>query len=401
MKMRWGNLLLTVLCIVLSFILFAAGAEQTGMFVLFGFSMLLLYSLLASWISLNGCRIERILSSTSVASGHGVEISVTMSRRFRWPLPWLEIRDHWSQEGTDRLLTTSRLLFPWFRSSMTYHYRLNGLQRGIYRLERIEAVCGDLFGLSARTCHIITDDLLTVFPSPLEKGISNSNGTGWKEAVSLFPGRPASELSQQVREYEPGDPLNRIHWKATAKSGELKIREVEAAVSDKLLIYIDGTDAADKFLFETRIRLAAGIYRENQGAFAAIELVCGQASITADQAGMSDWGLVGGWFARLQPEPGEQTEEWVHACLREGAVKSLICISSSVDERMVRKLRMVGSRKRLATFIYVPPLTHQTLHAPWLDLLAASGCRIVKVEAEAPNGEVKLHAESLADSCGA
>ena len=53
-----------------------------------------------------------------------------------------------------------------------------------------------------------------------------------------------------VRQYQPGDPLRRIHWRTTARRGELIVREFEPPGVQNLGIFLDpdppGNEAADQ-----------------------------------------------------------------------------------------------------------------------------------------------------------
>ncbi len=42
-----------------------------------------------------------------------------------------------------------------------------------------------------------------------------------------------------VREYEPGDPLRRIHWKASARVGNLQVKLVEPTTHPRLAVFLD------------------------------------------------------------------------------------------------------------------------------------------------------------------
>ena len=44
-----------------------------------------------------------------------------------------------------------------------------------------------------------------------------------------------------IREYRPGDPLRRIHWRSSARHGELVVREFEPPGVRTLCIYLDGS----------------------------------------------------------------------------------------------------------------------------------------------------------------
>ncbi|MDR2547447.1 MAG: DUF58 domain-containing protein [Lachnospiraceae bacterium] len=54
-----------------------------------------------------------------------------------------------------------------------------------------------------------------------------------------------NEPDQTVRTYIPGDSLSRIHWKSTAKTGELKIRNEIGTIKQKVLILADFTRVSD------------------------------------------------------------------------------------------------------------------------------------------------------------
>jgi uncharacterized protein (DUF58 family) len=70
--------------------------------------------------------------------------------------------------------------------------------------------------------------------------------------LDVLPGVPELEVFLQsyvrqditepdltVRAYIPGDPLKKIHWKATAKSGELKVRDEVGTLKQKVLVLAD------------------------------------------------------------------------------------------------------------------------------------------------------------------
>ncbi len=78
-----------------------------------------------------------------------------------------------------------------------------------------------------------------------------------------------------VREYVPGDDLRRVHWKTTARTGELAVREFEQTWSGTVAILLDLSQAAVRgrgaeATTETGIRAAASLARTAQmsgGAF--------------------------------------------------------------------------------------------------------------------------------------
>jgi hypothetical protein len=53
-----------------------------------------------------------------------------------------------------------------------------------------------------------------------------------------------SEDDVMTREYRHGDPMRRVHWAATARHGELMVRQEESAVSPEATIVVDLRSAA-------------------------------------------------------------------------------------------------------------------------------------------------------------
>ena len=48
-----------------------------------------------------------------------------------------------------------------------------------------------------------------------------------------------------IRPHDPGEPLNRVDWKSTAKTGSLMLREMEAASEDDFTLLLSGAPACD------------------------------------------------------------------------------------------------------------------------------------------------------------
>jgi len=74
----------------------------------------------------------------------------------------------------------------------------------------------------------------------------------WPQPIYKDPYRNAG-----IREYQPADRLNKIHWKATAKTGELKSRKNESTVSidTALVLNMSQNDYGLRFL-ERKTELA-------------------------------------------------------------------------------------------------------------------------------------------------
>jgi uncharacterized protein (DUF58 family) len=139
-----------------------------------------------------------------------------------------------------------------WHSEASWEFELPCRTRGVYQLGPIELTSGDPFGLLVRRLLVSEQRSVLVYPKilPLRQlGFSLSAGFGVRQrrrALQEDPSRVAG-----VRAYRPGDPLRRIHWKATARQQELQVRVLEPAVAPVLMLVL----AADTFDFAwTRYR---------------------------------------------------------------------------------------------------------------------------------------------------
>jgi uncharacterized protein (DUF58 family) len=121
-----------------------------------------------------------------------------------------------------------------------YRYELAGPRRGLYLLGPVEARHTDPFGLAERRSRIGTPTRLVVTPRavPLSAAVlSGLRGTEGLVAAKIQS--MPSDDDIMTREYRPGDPMRRVHWAATARQGELMVRQEESATSPEATVVLD------------------------------------------------------------------------------------------------------------------------------------------------------------------
>ncbi|MDM7990510.1 DUF58 domain-containing protein [Arthrobacter sp. zg-Y877] len=122
----------------------------------------------------------------------------------------------------------------------TYEYRLRSSRRGLYDIGPVTADFTDPLGL-ARTVHTLGGtDQLAVAPAPLELPASSLFGAPGTDGTTPSRRRgTASEDDVSTREYRHGDPMRRVHWAATARHGELMVRQEEPVTAPTASILLD------------------------------------------------------------------------------------------------------------------------------------------------------------------
>jgi uncharacterized protein (DUF58 family) len=141
---------------------------------------------------------------------------------------------------------------------ISWELRLTGARRGYYPVGPPRATAGDILGLYARTRHFGRGDHLIVFPRlfPLDaRVIPTLHPMGELRSARRLFQDPTHTLG--VREYLPGDSLRRIHWKATARRGDLQVKEIAATTAFKVAILLDvGGFRTEERLDEENFELA-------------------------------------------------------------------------------------------------------------------------------------------------
>ncbi|MCF3965500.1 DUF58 domain-containing protein, partial [Streptomyces fuscigenes] len=144
-------------------------------------------------------------------------------------------------------------------------YRVRSDLRGRYPLGPLQLRLTDPFGMCELTRSFSTSDTLTVVPrtEPLPpvrlSGESSGFGDGLLRSLAL-----AGEDDMIPRGYRHGDDLRRVHWRSTARYGELMVRREEQPRRARCTVLLDtragaylgaGPDSA----FEWAVSAAASV----------------------------------------------------------------------------------------------------------------------------------------------
>ena len=106
----------------------------------------------------------------------------------------------------------------------TLHYRVHGGRRGRYRLGPLRLRLVDPFGLVLRSVVGADTAALVVVPrvvplGPGGPGSGHGGGAGARRSLAVH-----GEDDVSTRPYRHGDDLRKVHWRATARTGELMVR---------------------------------------------------------------------------------------------------------------------------------------------------------------------------------
>jgi uncharacterized protein (DUF58 family) len=119
-------------------------------------------------------------------------------------------------------------------------YTVRSHTRGVHRIGPLGVRVRDPFGLTLRTAAVSGDAEIIVLPKvvPLPHGRSLGSGIGSEGSVPHMVALHGED-DQTVREYRDGDDLRRIHWPATARTGELMVRQEDRPAKRRAVVVLD------------------------------------------------------------------------------------------------------------------------------------------------------------------
>ena len=193
--------------------------------------------------------------------GDDLRTTYSISNASGLPKPWLEVYN-----PTDLpvpLPGRALGLRSWAQRSWIAVVPLT--RRGTYRIEPMVVRTGDPFGFFEAAATVGRPTVVTVFPRvvPLPRWrLPNSNLEGSHSAPERT--LQTTPLATTVRPYAPGDSFNRIHWRSTARVGEIQVKEFDLEQTADVWLFVDlespiQTGEGDVSTVEETLRVAASI----------------------------------------------------------------------------------------------------------------------------------------------
>lgn len=193
--------------------------------------------------------------------GDRMRVTYTLRNGSRLPKLWLEVHNPSTLPGA----LPGRAITLGGRSERSWLIRVPLSRRGHFRIEPLHIRTGDPFGFFEAAATVGQGVSVVVYPrlEPIP---------GWRLPSAILEGSHASPvrtlqttpLATSVRPYAPGDAMNRIHWKTTARIGELQVKEFDLEQTADAWIVLDlqrdiGGGRGDESTTEAAIRVAAAI----------------------------------------------------------------------------------------------------------------------------------------------
>ncbi|MFP4322526.1 MAG: DUF58 domain-containing protein [Anaerolineales bacterium] len=201
------------------------------------FGLLLLGAFTWSWLAVNWVRIGRQTFAQRAQVGRYFDEQFTVYNTGIFPKLWLEVRDNSTLPGHQAShivpITLPKRSYRW-----NVHTRCT--QRGVFTLGPMTINSGDPFGLFQFPRHIPAISRIIVYPATVPV-YEFASPVGRLEGGQALRRRTFEVTTNAagIRDYAPGDSLNRIHWKTTARRGKLYVKEFELDPLSDVWIFVD------------------------------------------------------------------------------------------------------------------------------------------------------------------
>ncbi len=253
-----------VLVLLLS-LLFRMGLLTYGIYVLFG-------------IALGSRWLSRVWSANVSATrrcdklraevGETANVIVTVRNAGRLPVAWVLVEDLLPRgalvhDPPNLQVRGRRVMLAMLRgeSEKELTYQLTCHRRGYYQIGPLVLETGDLFGLHRRYRVLSEPQFLMVYPKVVPLAgyeIASKRPIGEVRMTYRLYEDPTRIAG--VRQYLPGDPLSRVHWKATATTGTLHSKVFEPSTiagATVLLDFHQSTHPAHHEPFRSELNIVA------------------------------------------------------------------------------------------------------------------------------------------------
>jgi len=346
--------------VVLLALLIAAFSTGSPVFLSAALLIVLLCaaSFVAVWHAARTLTISGAMSETIVRRGEDVRLEVRLHHRGWLPVAALAVDVAALPGQADRRLSIAAPPRQELRLLLPCHAAHVGVSCPGVRCVTVT----DLFGLFAR--KVLPDAQggeLVVLPVPFEVGKQTYAA---EESGSESMARAAEDITSpaDVRAYQQGDPLKRVHWKVTMRKQELMVRHFEAPVIPDALVLMDCSAPPEEAgntadLQDTLVETAASVMQENIRTEHPARLpLLGEHPLELDK-GMGMPAILDA-LARLRFDAAESFERVLQLEMRRmRKVGCTIVIAARLNSRMVdvmSSMRRMGPMVRLYLVTFTP-----------------------------------------------
>jgi len=343
--------MLILLVITFMYAMFQGGF--VSWFLFYSFLPIAIYSIVLAVYPIKSMKVERILNQTEYKMGDELIAVIKVTRSIPFPLFYVLVEEILPERFHDCQFKEEPkgILFPGFKRKFSFHYHLTSIPRGEHQFQSIRLKIGDLFGFVEKEINIPIHDYILVYPQYVD--------IKYKQKLSLAEGTSVSNRSYikdtsiavGVRDYEPGDRLSWIDWKATARRETIMTKEFETLKSEDVLVMMD---RAESPFFEQIVTYTASFVRSALKSGVKVGFVSIGKEKTAFMTENHEEHLKKIFYhlAIVKDNAIKPFTEVVQEQLQKNQNKSsIVLITASLTRELVHMLEQYGLHKKISIYL--------------------------------------------------
>ncbi|SFS61815.1 DUF58 domain-containing protein [Paenibacillus sp. 453mf] len=379
----WIVLFIWIIC--LFYVLFQGGKTSI---MLFGMVTLLsIYLLIGQFGGARRAVGTRQLTSSGehtelLHAGDQVHVQLGLQIPGLLPLPYVIVREVLKRHNGESW-SFEESLVPNMRGSGNLVFLTPPLERGKYKFMETECISEDIFGLIEHKGTFNAYGSFRVLPRTVfipywQLYDQNSRLSGPQAALT----RSRRETTQinGVRDYVYGDRLSRIHWNATAKTGQWKSKEFEHESLPKMILVLDATEEGYKSSeqFELAVSTAASLleYGNRERLSMGLCTISDETKLFLPTDSQNERQKMIQHLVDLDYTGTSDLLPSIQDTIRTFPQGAFFVLISPLDNaNVLESLRYAGTRGMTASHIRIEQRASQTQKSEWLSLLRARGIK--------------------------
>ncbi len=249
----------------------------------------------------------RVVTPTRITVGGTADVALTVENGSRFTSGLLMLED----SVPDALGSASRVLLDRIPpgAQRSQHYSIQGRERGRAHVGPLSVVITDPFGTASITRSFTSTSTVMVVPEIIALGSGGATMSPGGHNDTMFRALAARGDDDLLpREHRPGDDIRHIHWRATARHGELMVRREEQAWHAAVTVVLDdrisahhGTGSASTFEWAVSASASVAMHFLRDGWRVVVLTTSGRVLAQAQHASSAGTDHVLQAFADIRP----------------------------------------------------------------------------------------------------
>jgi uncharacterized protein (DUF58 family) len=297
--------------------------------------------------------VKRIVSPAMVSVGEPARVDIQLANLGRQASPYLQLWEPVGNNGGAPMQLAQ--LGPGQAASAAY--RVPTARRGLICTGPLRALRRDVLGLSQRTTTLAGTEEVLIVPHTIAlpfPSVGSSGRLGQHLRMKSW-GQTGTEF-HSLREYQRGDDIRRINWKASARSTSLIVRETALEGIRRCTVVLDM--AASEYpgaSFEQAVIAAASITASSAHTGVNTRFVTNEVDLRGPDVASNTLR----WLATVEPLDAVPEMGSMNSGMSEG-MGLLVVVTGSTASAAAAKLRGVASQDETLVVVCAADYTPST-----------------------------------------